>query len=54
MGSSKKEERGGDPNVGTCGTAGRPSSRATRTKQATRDVASGKQLTLETVTRGKK
>ena len=55
MGSSEKEEKGGKKlDVGPCGTAGRPTSRATRTKQAARDVASGKKLTPETVTRGKK
>lgn len=42
------------PDAGACGTAGRPTSRETRTKQATRDVASGKKLTLETIIRGKK
>ena len=55
MGGSKKQEKRGEKlDVGACGTTGRPTSRATRTKQAARDVANGKQLTLETVTRGKK
>ena len=55
MGGLEKEEKGGKKlDVGACGTAGRLSSRATRTKQGARDVASGKQLTLETITRGKK
>ena len=51
----KKKRRGGrKPDIGISGTAGRPSSRVTRTKQTTREIASGKQLTLETVTKGKK
>ena len=55
MGSVEEEEEGGRKlDIGASGTAGRPSSRVTRTKQTARDVASGKQLTLETVTKGKK
>ena len=51
----KKKRRGGrKPDIGVLGIAGRPSSRVTRTKKTTKDVASGKQLTLETVTKGKK
>ena len=50
----KEEKGGGELYVGTCGTTRRPTSRATKTKQAVRDVASCKKLTLETVTRGKK
>ena len=55
MGGLEKEEEGGKKlDVGACGTIGRPSSRATRTKQVARYVASGKKLTLEIITRGKK
>ena len=55
MGGSKKEEEAmKKPDVGASGIARRMSSRATSTKQAARDVASGKKLTLETVTKGKK
>lgn len=55
MESEEEEEEGGrKPNIGASGTAGRPSSRITRTKKIARDVASGKKLTLETVTKGKK
>ena len=55
MGSAEEEEEGGrKPDIGVSGTAGRPSSRVTRTKKIARDVASSKKLTLETVTKGKK
>ena len=50
----KRREGGGKLDVGTCGTAGRLNSRATRTKKVARDMASGKNLTLKTVTRSKK
>ena len=51
----KKKRRGRrKPDIGVSGTTGRPSSRVTRTKKTARDVASGKQLTLETVKKGKK
>ena len=54
-GRSRRRRGGGKKlDVGSSGTAGRPSSRVTRTKKTTRDVASGKKLTLETVTKGKK
>ena len=51
----KKQTRGGKKlDVRACGIAGRPTSRATKIKKITRDVASGKKITLEIVTRGKK
>ena len=51
----KKKRRGGrKPDIGVSGTVGRPSSRVTRTKKTSRDVASGKKLTLEIVTKGNK
>ena len=55
MGSAKEEEEGGRKiDIGASRIVGRPSSRVTRTKKIARDVASGKQLTLEIVTKGKK
>ena len=50
----KKKKRGGGLDVGTSRIAGRPSSRVPRTKKIARDVAIGKKLTLEIVTKGKK
>lgn len=50
----KKRSGGRKLDIGASGIAGRPSSRVTRTEKTTRDVASGKQLTLEIVTKGKK
>ena len=41
-------------NVGTSVIVGRPCSRITRIKQVARDMANGKQLTLENLKRGKK
>ena len=55
-GKFKKRREGGwgELDIGACEIARRPTSRATMTKQATRDVASGKQLMVEIITRGKK
>ena len=51
----KKKRRGGKKlDIGSSRIARRPSSRVTRTKKIARDVASGKKLKLEIVTKGKK
>ena len=53
-GKTIKQSYQDKPDIGVLGTTGRPSSRVTRTKKNARDVANGKQLTLEIVKKGKK